>query len=268
MTSYKSLFAIAAVVAVSVASNASAQVYEPQFYNYASALGGNSQVHTWAHFYDGVGGNKPAGVGIAPTGAPPHLIARASQWPQGIAASTGAVFGPDSTSGSSITYFSPVEANGGIYTFNTTALFNIRSEGATPISDLGTLLFEIGMTENAQTILSADLLVTHSGGADLISYDFTRKYGMAIPSGSPDPAVPDDIVGSIYGFQFDVSGFTGITAYNFLWEADIHTNTYGVQATEVSGSYGSMVLIPEPSSFALLAAGAAGLAFLRRRRAA
>lgn len=242
----------AALLLVACTNQAQAQAAIVPFNDYSSIYGGTTQAHTWGPF---TAENRPAGTGA--------FFATAGQWRAGITSASGAVFGPSiEADDADVTHFSDAASGGGIYVFGGTSF---SASSSSPISNLNTLFVEIGSSKSGNTIEGLVILFDHAGGVGTLEIPtYTLSYSLEL--GSDNPEAPAGVTAGMFGYQFDLSGYNNITSYSVFWDAAAHTNLYGLQITESSETFADIALIPEPSTYALLAMSGIGAIIAMRRR--
>ncbi|RYG37106.1 PEP-CTERM sorting domain-containing protein [bacterium] len=143
----------------------------------------------------------------------------------------------------------------------------------TPVANLKTVVFQLQMGEAWTYDLwnGAAPVLSYNGGtqslaatySDVIAREFTGTVTM--PSGE------EPIYNNLRGYQWDLSGLSGITDFSISFTGVQHAQLYGLRLDQSDLAYGTPVgplpqAVPEPASMIALSLGA--VAFLRRRRKA
>lgn len=159
--------------------------------------------------------------------------------------------------------FSPIANTDG----GTVAVFD-----SNPLANLQTIAFQIEIGEAYGFDFYNDILpvltIQHAGGTATVAADMSAVLGSVANGTFPTPVGEEDLYTTLYGLQWDVGSYTGITHISIDFTAVQHASVYGVRLDQSDYNYGSefVFAVPEPATYALLLGGGMlGLVVVRRR---
>ncbi|MGY1490667.1 PEP-CTERM sorting domain-containing protein [Methylobacillus pratensis] len=89
-----------------------------------------------------------------------------------------------------------------------------------------------------------------------------------MPTGPGGELVDEPIYINLYAFQWDLSSYSDITAFNITFDVVEHSQTYATRLTQsdVFNQVVAVAAVPEPETYAMLLAGLGLMGFVARRR--
>lgn len=139
---------------------------------------------------------------------------------------------------------------------------------ASLLGDVKSVIFQIDIVRNPDFPDVQNYVIptlNFNGGSQSVAFNFGGQVADWATQSSP----MGDVTAAVFAWQWDLSGFSEeITSISVTTDLIVHASTFsaGLSAADAIHHNAQIAVIPEPSTYALLALSAVGLRYLRRQR--